>query len=137
MDNIERFNRTAAAVFKALYQRFPTPIIRFDVESLREPAGIPPLPADARFNEMGDAVVWLGAEGFLRYSDGPTDGRHFTKVVLTQKGLEAMSRVPESVGVSVGDRLKELGRETSSQTVATLVQFAISGSAAALRGVFT
>ena len=136
MTNIERFNKVAAALFKVLYEKFPTPIVRFDVESLREPAGLPPPEPNAHFSDLGSTVKWLADEGFIRYGSANFD-RHFTMVVLSQKGLEAMNRVPDTLEpkVTVGERLKELGREASVQTVGALVQLAITGSAAAFAAV--
>ncbi|PTX95733.1 hypothetical protein [Opitutus sp. ER46] len=134
MDNIERFNRTAAALFKCLYESFPTPIVRFDSESLCEAAGVPRT-ADARsmICETGATVKWLADEGFVRYNETNRPSG-FTMVVLTHKGLVAMNRVPDAVTPTetVGERLKQLGREASTQTVAHLVQTALTLGVAAV-----
>ena len=128
MDNIERFNRIAAALFKRLYESFPTPIVRFDSNSLREPAGLPPVEGNSMISEAGAVVKWLQEEGFVRYANA-SHGQHYSMVVLTQKGLAAMNSVPDALAPTqtVGERLKELSRETSTQTVAQLVQIAITG----------
>lgn len=128
MDNIERFNRIAAALFKVLYESFPKPLVTFRSDSLRESAGLPPVHEHEVINETGQTVKWLQDEGFIRYSSSARD-QHFTMVVLTQKGLAAMNSVPDALAPTqtVGNRLKELGRETSTQTVGQLVQFAITG----------
>lgn len=131
MDNIERFNRIAAALFKRLYQSFPTPIVRFDSETLCEEAGVPPTAdVSVMLCESGSVVKWLSEEGFVRYSS-MSHGHHFTMILLTQKGLVAMNCVPDALAPNqtVGERLKELGRETSTQTVAQLVQIALGAFA--------
>lgn len=132
MSNIEVFTRVTAEVFKELYEAFPKPII-LQAHDLRSKADISDEDwweesRGIKGNSAGVAIIWLHDEGFIRYQTGSNDGSKFTGVVLTTKGLTAMNRPIKSLEASptVGDRLKELSKTTSTEIVVGLVKIALS-----------
>jgi len=132
MNNIQVFNRIAAFVFKELYESFPKPIIirAGDIRSMaeiedadwwEETRGI-------KGNSAGVAIIWLHDEGFIRYQTGSNDGSQFFGVVLTNKGFAALNRTPDALQAkpTVGDRLKELSKNATTEFVGGLVKIALS-----------
>ena len=123
MDNIEFFNRTTAALFNLLHEKFPSPVLRFDTERFREASGLPKNPSLHDSDDLGDVVKWLKTEGFIRFSSDAGFGQLFANVGLTEKGRAGLSRIPDSLTPkkTVGEWLKELSPSTPSELVAALV----------------
>ena len=131
MNNIEVFNRVTAEVFKELYENFPKPIILKAAE-LRAAAEITEdgwweVSRGARLNPAGCALVWLNAEGFIRYSD-ESGCSLFANVILTAKGFAALNKSPESLSSkpTIGERIKEMSKTATAEMVGSLVKTALS-----------
>jgi hypothetical protein len=131
MSNIEVFNRVVATVFKELYSSFPKPVFLKAAE-LRVAAEITDdawweVTRGANLNPVGCALIWLHDEGFIRYSD-EAGCSVFANVVLTAKGFAALNKSPESLASkpTIGERLKELSKTATSETVSNLVKIALS-----------
>lgn len=129
MNNIEQFNQITASILKLLYENFPKPLFVHTSE-LREAFGIEEKDwwqDRIGTNPIGITIRWLAAEGFVRYSDD-SKGLSFAGLVLTSKGLAALHKVPEALSprTTIGERLKELSKDASAETVKHLVTLALS-----------
>lgn len=133
MTNIEAFNLITAEIFKELYSQFPRPIT-FSVREFRGRLNLPEeawweQERGAKLNPAGCALIWLQEEGFVRYT-GESACLTFSGLVLTSKGLAALNKTPEALSAkpTIGERLKELSRTASVETVGSLVRLALGGS---------
>ncbi len=97
--NIEHFNRVVLVTLDRLHDAFPIPIElkTAEVADLATPGT---LAAEPSFNDIEptfEAVKFLAAEGFLKYSDYWQDGTAFLQVQLTMKGLTVLGQIPHSL----------------------------------------
>lgn len=122
MKNIDLFDEYAAAVFAALYERFPVKqsldarqicghMVVDDFGVVVDDAGRP----SKAFDIALSTIEWLGDNGFVSFEKRQNFG--FGNVVLTAKGLETLNAKPESLGgkESFGERILRLMREGSTE----------------------
>lgn len=106
--NIEEFNQFAGLVFAQLYKAFPLPE-DIDKAKIAEAMGVSDpdwskyiLPSGRSFNEMlAHTIAWLNSEDFIRASGGHPAAH----VLLTTKGLAAMSARPAGLEETLGTEL--------------------------------
>lgn len=99
LENIEHFNRVVLVTLDRLYDAFPVPI-ELKTADLAEAATPAVLPQGFSFKDLEstfEAVKFLQAEGFLKYSDHWNDGTAFLHVQLTMKGLTLLGQIPNSL----------------------------------------
>lgn len=97
--NIEHFNRVVLVTLDRLYDAFPVPI-ELKTADLAEAATPGVLSPELSFKDLEptfEAVKFLQAEGFLKYSNHWIDGTAFLHVQLTMKGLTVLGQVPNSL----------------------------------------
>ena len=135
--NIDDFNRGAALILARLYRSFPvpTPIDCAKIDDHGD-LDLPPDEVLARATQRhatyAETVQFLADEGFLRYiSRMAPKSVYFDGVVLSSKGLSALSKTPPMLGEkrrgTVGDLLIDAGKEVAREAVKSAVRFAISG----------
>jgi hypothetical protein len=120
-ENIRAFDAMTVHLLGKLYGTFPEPL---DIDPLHEIVSVAfdianrdsaPPEAERYFARyFVDTLKWLEAEGFVRVRDRLLDGK-FLGVVLSEKALRAMGRVPVSIKSPGPERrsLGELMREAS------------------------
>ena len=112
MENINDFNLGVSLILGRLYQTFPVPSI-LDVASLMEDGSEDSNDKDrqrVRLHIFTASVHFLKEENFIRFIShvGPRECQSFSGVVLTSKGLAALSKTPEAIEKyqsTIGDKL--------------------------------
>ena len=104
--NIDTFNQGAALILAALYREFPVPAsIALRKLEAEQPQGDTVDAEEKRIEIYHATMSFLEAEGYLRHATVSADTFH--DVVLTSKGLAALSRVPDALNAksdrTVGD----------------------------------
>lgn len=67
-------------------------------------------------------VDWLGETGYLRYQQrDPELLQGFAGVVLTAKGLELLKAIPDSLGGSFGERLRDAAATEAREGLRSVV----------------
>ena len=97
--NIEHFNRVVLVTLDRLHDAFPVPI-ELKTAEVADAATPGALPLEPSFNELEptfEAVKFLAAEGFLKYSNHWLDGTAFLQVQLTMNGLTVLGQIPNSL----------------------------------------
>ncbi|XXF10895.1 hypothetical protein J3Q00_11335 [Pseudomonas sp. D2-3] len=124
--NIERFDELTGQVLARLYAEFPMPI-RLAPDSFVDPWWVTdetiggPI-ASRETNFFTATVVWLGEAGYLRYKEvDKTELHGFSGAVLTAKGLELLKAVPDSLGDSFGERLRDAAAVEGREGLRALV----------------
>ncbi|MBF0140090.1 MAG: hypothetical protein HQL74_07405 [Magnetococcales bacterium] len=120
MENIDDFYRGVWLILGRLYQSFPVPILlkMEDLEEFEDVSG--DLTRKARLLRVYSATMrFLQKEGFLSFESSFRYGNleDFYKVVLTRKGLAALSieeggGPPNEVSATHGETMAELGSDT-------------------------
>lgn len=129
--NIEKFSLYTATIFALLYEKFPVP---FDLrihhlEKNWYLEGSQDTLAQA--NDSGKiaayTAAWLRDSGFISYM-GPKDSAFFNQCVLTAKGLEVMSAVPDVLtsGQTLGSFLGDIVKTGAKESAIAGVKFALS-----------
>jgi hypothetical protein len=116
--NIQEFNIIAGFVFAQLYEVFPSRK-KIDLQRVARGMGVEgndwgahKLPTGRALHPtISDTIYWLDAEGFIK--------SHGDQVVLTTKGLAAMSAVPEGLKEKLGVRLTKAVDKGQSSGVNT------------------
>lgn len=118
MRNIELFDEYTAKIMAVLYERFPNKRA-LDVREICGHTAMNDfgLVVDDNGNPSGafdvamGTLEWLGDNGYVRYNKN--SGYGWTDVVLTEKGLAMLNKVPNSVASkeTFGDRLSRFVRE--------------------------
>ncbi|HAF91228.1 MAG TPA: hypothetical protein DCG67_05640 [Pseudomonas sp.] len=110
--NIERFDELTGRVLAALYAAFPVPVALcpdlFVSEASRmdDFLGMPVATEEAEFCDA--TICWLATAGYLHFQErDPELLQGFAGVVLTAKGLELLKAIPDSLGGSFGERLRD------------------------------
>ena len=130
MDNISFFNRITLALFKQLYESFPTPV-DLDINSI----SMEVIPEDADKSETWaslqaaeDAVDFLVQEGFLTSQGGTVHGGTVVQARLTLRGLAILGSTPDALEnrVPLIDRIKKVlvagAKETGGEAVRQVTQ---------------
>lgn len=129
---MDKFNTLVGHLFGRLYDEFPVPLrIRSD-QFLNETIEEDDFEGSFNFMEYFESTVkWLETAGYIRITqDLSDDGCAEFDVVLSEKGLETLRRVPKSLEgtASIGERLSSFGRSKASDAVSTLVSLAITSA---------
>jgi hypothetical protein len=114
--NIQEFNAISGLIFAQLYEAFPQ-LPDIDRDRIAKAMGVTEqdweahkMPSGQSFNMMlAHTIGWLSREGYIAHY-GPHPA---SRVVLTEKGLVAMSAKPEGLGRTVGTALKEAASGSS------------------------
>jgi hypothetical protein len=115
--NIIEFNRIAGLVFAQLYAQFPA-IIDIDRQAIAAAFGVQGsdwtahrLPSGKNFSEvLAHTIGWLKHQGYIA-----SFGLHpATGVMLTDKGLAALSTTPQGLSATVGSSLVKAAGEAGS-----------------------
>ena len=127
---MNKFNKLVGLIFGKLYEEFPVPVelepdqfFEQMVEELDEEGGF-------NFPDYFDSTVrWLETAGYvwIPIDKSSMDGPAYD-VVLSEKGLEALRRVPESLEgrASIGERLVNFSKNKTSEALSTLISLAIT-----------
>lgn len=139
MSNIVKFDEYTGIVFGTLYEAFPIPV-DLSIKGITGESSADYL--DFTHQEISTdseiafhSVQWLANTGYL--STSGTNGVDFFNVVLTEKGLEALRAIPESInsenlplGARLAAAIKTGATETiiklSAQTIAVGVKMAFN-----------
>ncbi|MBF0177504.1 MAG: hypothetical protein HQL63_11765 [Magnetococcales bacterium] len=116
MENIDDFNRGVGLILGNLYQTFPIPTI-LKIAELEAFEDVPdPTRKVRRLLVYSATMYFLQEERFLRTTGAAGKKGHdmFANVILTSKGLAALSKTPGALATgqnTAGDVLAELGRD--------------------------
>jgi len=124
---MDLFNAFTLALFKELYDSFPSPI---DVDATEIAWKLLPELSQEDglrlFRAADHAVNWLVAEGFIRVGSTSMDAAsEFSDVSLSSRGLAVLGSVPdaiekkESVATQIEDLLAEAGKDVAKEEVRT------------------
>jgi hypothetical protein len=135
--NIDQFNEITGRVFAHLYQAFPIPTdLRPAVIEIQEASrgDYDPIlgttsgqePKSQEEQLFVHSVEWLRQTGYLtaeRYAMSD----HFTKAVLTAKGLEVLNAVPGSLKqrLSIGEQLADASRSGGKELLRSITTEAL------------
>jgi hypothetical protein len=114
--NIEEFNKIAGLIFAQLYRAFPVAedIDRNAIANAFEVAegnwATHKLPSGRNFSELlAHTIGWLRVEEYTKaFGSHPAE-----RVILTTKGLMAMSAVPTGLKETVGSELRKVAEKSS------------------------
>ena len=130
MDAMNKFNKLVGLIFGSLYEQFPRPVEMNQKTFLEEI--IDDLDEEGAFSfgeYFGSTVKWLEKAGYvwIEHDKSSFDGPEFD-VVLSEKGLEALRRVPASLegSASIGERLVNFSKTKASEALGTLISLAIT-----------
>ena len=130
---MEKFNLLVGLLFGTLYEKFPVPLRINPEQFLDQTIGKDDEEGSFDFMEYFDSTVkWLETAGYIWVTqDLSDDGGAEFEVVLSEKGLETLRRVPKSLegAASLGERLSNFARSKTSEAVGTLVSLAITSAA--------
>ncbi len=123
--NIDLFNEYVAAIFFRLYKQFPVPC---GISSRKITGNLD----DTHDNISPETTIcietvrWLKNAGYIWYGKERTFGAY--DAVLSQKGLELLKVVPESLqeDVSVGDKLLDVMASGSKNAAIDLIRLALT-----------
>ena len=127
---MNKFNKLVGLIFGKLYEGFPVPLelepdqfFEQMVEELNEEGGFD-------FSDYFDSTVrWLETADYvwIPIDKSSMDGPAYD-VVLSEKGLEALRRIPESLEgkASIGERLVNFSKNKTSEALSTLISLAIT-----------
>ncbi len=129
---MDKFNVLVGHLFGRLYDEFPVPLRVRPEQFLNETIEIDDFEGSFNFMEYFESTVkWLETAEYIWVTqDLSNDGGTEFDVVLSEKGLETLRRVPKSLEgtASIGDRLSSFGRSKASDAVSTLVSLAITSA---------
>ncbi|WP_428035104.1 hypothetical protein [Amphritea sp.] len=133
---MQKFDTLVALIFSRLFLEFPEPV-RLNADSFLDDV-IDQDDEEGSFNFIEyfwHTVDWLVAEGYIRITAdfSSMDGKSY-EVVLTQKGLQSLRKVPDSLqgSESLGERLVEFSKNKGSEAVGTLISLAINTASSAI-----
>ena len=111
---MEKFNLLVGLLFGRLYGEFPVALRVTPEQFLDEAIDKEDYEGSFNFMEYFESTVkWLETAGYIWVTqDLSTDGVAEFDVVLSEKGLETLRRVPKSLEgtASIGERLSSFGR---------------------------
>ncbi|MFY3772997.1 hypothetical protein ACOSZC_02585 [Marinobacter salsuginis] len=127
---MEKFNSLVGLLFGRLYDEFPVPLRVRPEQFLDEVIAKEDHEGSFNFIEYFESTVrWLETSGYIWVTqDLSDDGGSEFEVVLSEKGLDSLRRVPKSLEgkASIGERLSGFGRSKTSEAIGTLVSLAIT-----------
>lgn len=126
--NMERFDALTGAVFVALYESFPEPVILAPRPFLKHiaPDGQDKVAqgeqAFGAIEFFGHTIDWLARTGYLTHrTQTQSDLSVFEGCVLTAKGLEVLKAVPDSItGKTLGSQLQDAAKNGLLESVKSL-----------------
>lgn len=124
--NVERFDELTGQILARLYAEFPLPT-RLAPDKFVDKAWVVDnftgaLAASDETEFFTATVVWLAEAGYLRYQGlEPTKVNGFSGAVLSAKGLELLKAIPDSLGGSFGERLREAAATEAKEGLRSLV----------------
>ena len=127
MSNMDDFDKVTAAVLANLYQSFPQKI-KISVEDVFDN------PDQNTIMNFDGTVMFLAAEGFLKFDHDSDEGKFFVGVVLTLKGLRILHSVPDilkeqpTLGQRMVNILKGGAKEASKEGLKAVVKEALSAA---------
>lgn len=126
VSNIERFDELTGRVLAALYAAFPMPVALVPEKFVGKAWGVDnftgALVASEETEFFTATVTWLAEAGYLRYQEADSvKVSGYTGVVLTAKGLELLKAIPDSLGGSFGERLREAAAAEGREGLRALV----------------
>lgn len=129
---MEQFNLLVGLLFGRLYEEFPVALRVTPAQFLEEAIEEDDYGGSFNFVEYFESTVrWLETAGYIWVNQDLSDdaGPEFD-VVLSEKGLESLRRVPISLEgtASIGERLSSFGRSKASEAIGTLVSLAITSA---------
>lgn len=129
---MKKFDTLVALLFAHLFSKFPEPILLssglFLTDVIMEDD------MEGAFNFPGyfwHTVDWLVAENYIRVTQDLSTISHISyEVVLSEKGLQALRKVPDSLqgNESLGERLISFSKNKGSEAVSTLISLAINSA---------
>ena len=129
---MEKFDQLAGLIFGKLYSEFPVPLRIFPEQFLEKVIDKDDHEGSFNFIEYFDGTVkWLSKAGYIWISeDLSTDGLPEFDVVLSEKGLGALRKIPESLEgtASIGERLSGFAKSKTADAIGTLISLAITSS---------
>lgn len=132
--NMDLFNAFTLALFKDLYESFPSPV---DINATGLamkllPEELPNEDGMRLFRAADDAVLWLQEEGFIRIGSQSMDRGEFFQVRLTSRGLGVLDSVPSSIAGDdsesktvvgkIGDVLSEAGKDVAKDETRSAIK---------------
>jgi len=130
MDNMEKFNNLVGLIFGKLYEGFPVPLHITPTLFLESVISEDDEDGSFNFSEyFSSTVKWLEAADYIRISLDRSSGSGVAfDVILSERGLEALRRVPSSLEgkESIGERLVNYSKSKASEAVSTLISLAIT-----------
>lgn len=130
MDSMEKFNKLVGILFGKLYESFPV-ALEVEPETFLDSI-IDELDAEGAFgfSDYFDSTVrWLDMAGYVWIvQDRSADYAPHFDVVLSERGLEALRRVPSSLegNASIGERLVAYSKSKASDAIGTLISLAVT-----------
>ena len=128
---MEKFNLLAGLLFGRLYEDFPVPLRIAPEQFLEEVIDEDDFEGSFNFIEYFESTVrWLESEDFIRITqDRSEEAVAEFEVVLSEKGLGALRKVPSSLEgtASLGERFSGFAKCKTSEAVGTLISLAITG----------
>lgn len=126
VSNIERFDELTGQVLAALYAAFPmrSRLIteKFVTKAWHVDNFTGALVASEETEFFTATVTWLAEAGYLSYQElDPMQVNGFAGAVLTAKGLELLKAIPDSLGGSFGERLREAAATEGREGLRSLV----------------
>ena len=138
MDTIGKFNKLVGLIFGSLYEQFPQPVVMNDEKFRGDFDDFDEKDAFDFRSYFESTIRWLENAGYIWIEQDKSsfDGPEFD-VVLSEKGLEALRRVPVSLEgtASIGERLVQFSKTKASEALSTLISLAITTGVKSAIGV--
>lgn len=133
-DKMENFNKFVGVLFGKMYQEFPEPLGIEPESFLKEMlADLDTVDKAKEFPDFFRATIkWLERYGYIWIStDRSSMSGPKYEVVLSERGLAALQKVPESLegSASIGERLASFSKSKASEAIGTLINLVITSAA--------
>ena len=129
---MEKFNLLAGLLFGKLYEEFPVSLRIRPEQFLDQVIAENDSEGSFNFLEYFESTVrWLESAGYIWITQDRSDDTETEfEVVLSEKGLGALRKVPSSLegAASLGERFSEFAKSKTSEAVGTLISLAITGA---------
>jgi hypothetical protein len=129
---MEKFNLLVGLLFGRLYEEFPVSLRVTPEQFLNQTIVEDDEDGSFNFKEYFESTLrWLETAEYIWITqDFSDDGGPEFDVVLSEKGLETLRRVPKSLEgtASLGERFSSFAKSKTSDAVGTLVSLAITSA---------
>lgn len=130
MENMDKFNKLVGTMFGCLYEEFPVPVHLVPENFLDQVINEDDEHGAFSFSEYFESTVkWLETADYVWIAkDQSTLAGPSYNLVLSERGLEALRKVPSSLegSASIGERLANFSKSKASEAVGTLISLAIT-----------